>query len=110
MAQGSLNVQMSVSAVERLRYKDSYIASFKGSFVFLQGLYQLLEPSLVIRTRRADVANVKVGLTVGKIWLRLQYMLYMQAVLQEARKAYKDGTHKDVVLVVDEQEFLPSEG
>lgn len=63
MAQGSLNVQMSVSAVERLRYKGSYIASFKGSFVFLQGLYQLLEPSLVIRTRRADVANVKVGLT-----------------------------------------------
>ena len=34
----------------------------------------------------------------------------MQAVLQDARKAYKDGTHKDVALVVDEQEFLPSEG
>ena len=31
-------------------------------FVSLQGLYQLLEASVVIRTRRADVANVKVSL------------------------------------------------
>ena len=30
-------------------------------FVSLQGLYQLLETSLVIRTRRADVDNVKVS-------------------------------------------------
>ena len=30
-------------------------------FVSLQGLYQLLETSVVIRTRSVDVANVKVS-------------------------------------------------
>jgi hypothetical protein len=34
----------------------------------------------------------------------------LQSILQDARKAYKDGTKKDVTLIVDEQEFLPLEG
>ena len=34
----------------------------------------------------------------------------MQSIFQDAKKNYKEGTGKDVNLVVDEQEFLPSEG
>ena len=33
-----------------------------------------------------------------------------QSVLQEVKKAYKEGTQKDVLLAVDEEDFLPAEG
>ena len=34
----------------------------------------------------------------------------IQSVLLEVKKNYKDGTKKEVLLAVDEQEFLPAEG
>ena len=55
--------QMSPSAID---IKCVCVCVF---FVSLQGLYQLLETSVVIRTRRADVANVKVS--VGNV-VRIQ--------------------------------------
>ena len=34
----------------------------------------------------------------------------VQSVLQDAKKAYKEGTGKEVLLAVDEEDYLPAEG
>lgn len=58
--------------------------------LLLQGLYQLLEPVVIIRCRKVDVAMVK-------------------AAVQTVLPTYRDVTKKDLDARVDETVFLPLE-
>jgi len=58
--------------------------------VIIQGLYQLVEPQVVIRVRQVDVPIV-------------------ESILSSCIETYKQLTKKDVIVKIDPENFLPAE-
>lgn len=79
-------------ATDRLRVLTQDVARYQTmlSGLLTQGLCQLLEPAVLVQCRKCDVKLVK-------------------DVLQEAKQNYKAIVNLDVVLTVDETNFLASD-
>mmetsp|Transcript_56607 Transcript_56607/g.138943 ORF Transcript_56607/g.138943 Transcript_56607/m.138943 type:complete len:231 (+) Transcript_56607:111-803(+) len=78
-----------VVANELGKIGDSSNAAYKDLMTKLtvQGLYQMMEPAVVLRCRQSDQS-------------------LLQGVLKDAAAQYKQGTGKDVSITID-KEFLP---
>eukprot|EP00794_Sanderia_malayensis_P012753 gene12753-14060_t len=68
--------------------KEKYKNVLEG--LITQGLFQILEPQVILKCRKVDVHLVK-------------------DVIGRANKIYKSSTEKDCKLIVDENDFLPSD-